>query len=276
MVANLLNVAGVNHVITIDLHATQMQGFFKCPVDNLRAEPLLARWIKHNVEDWSEGVVVSKNPGGTKRVTSLADALKLNFGIVTTDRRRFGGSYMGPSDMLYGSQVIERFRAEGEGPLYFRGDEDEEDDEIVVEHRTSENGDRNGNGMGSPPPEMTMGGIPDFDLGGRSSPAERPSSRSEREHHATLNSGGLGSPSRPALDRRRTANTGVAAGVHTRGRNTPGGHHMPSSPLARSTVIGDSDLLSRVVTAPAGAVDGQGEEFTDEVCWRPFECKRRH
>lgn len=88
MVANLLNIAGVNHVITIDLHASQMQGFFKCPVDNLIAEPLLARWIRVNVPNWREAVVVSKNPGGTKRVTSLADALKLSFGIVTTDRRR--------------------------------------------------------------------------------------------------------------------------------------------------------------------------------------------
>ena len=88
MVANLLHIAGVNHVITIDLHASQMQGFFKCPVDNLIAEPLLARWIRVNVPNWKEAVVVSKNPGGTKRVTSLADALKLSFGIVTTDRRR--------------------------------------------------------------------------------------------------------------------------------------------------------------------------------------------
>lgn len=90
MIANLLHIAGVNHVMTIDLHATQMQGFFKCPVDNLVAEPLLARWIRLNVPNWREAVVVSKNPGGTKRVTSLADALKLSFGIVTTDRRRMG------------------------------------------------------------------------------------------------------------------------------------------------------------------------------------------
>ncbi|KAL1651630.1 ribose-phosphate pyrophosphokinase 1 [Didymella pomorum] len=92
MVANLLHIAGVNHVITVDLHASQMQGFFKCPVDNLVAEPLLARWVRMNVPDWREAVVVSKNPGGTKRVTSLADAMKLSFGIVTTDRRRAGGS----------------------------------------------------------------------------------------------------------------------------------------------------------------------------------------
>jgi len=88
MVANLLDVAGVDHVITIDLHASQMQGFFHCPIDNLIAEPLLAQWIRVNVPDWRRAVVVSKNPGGTKRVTSLADALKLNFGIVMTDRRR--------------------------------------------------------------------------------------------------------------------------------------------------------------------------------------------
>ncbi len=65
-----------------------MQGFFGKPVDNLHAEPLIARWIRTHVPGWKEAVVVSKNPGGTKRVTSLADALKLNFGIVTTDRRR--------------------------------------------------------------------------------------------------------------------------------------------------------------------------------------------
>jgi ribose-phosphate pyrophosphokinase len=92
MLANLLHVAGINHVITIDLHASQMQGFFKCPVDNLHAEPLIARWIRRNVPTWREAVCVSKNAGGTKRVTSLADALKLNFGIVTTDRKRGGGN----------------------------------------------------------------------------------------------------------------------------------------------------------------------------------------
>ncbi|KAJ6021506.1 hypothetical protein N7540_007010 [Penicillium herquei] len=88
MLANLLSIAGVDHVITMDLHASQMQGFFGKPVDNLFAEPFIARWIRMNVSGWRDGVVVSKNAGGTKRVTSLADTLKLNFGIVTTDRRR--------------------------------------------------------------------------------------------------------------------------------------------------------------------------------------------
>ena len=88
LVANLLSVAGIHHVITVDLHAPPTQGFFGKPVDNLHAEPLIARWIRTHVKGWQEAVVVSKNPGGTKRVTSLADALKLNFGLVTTARRR--------------------------------------------------------------------------------------------------------------------------------------------------------------------------------------------
>lgn len=88
MLANLMVVAGVDHVITVDLHASQMQGFFGKPVDNLFAEPIIARWIKANVPHWRDAVVVSKNVGGTKRVTSLADALKLSFALVSTDRDR--------------------------------------------------------------------------------------------------------------------------------------------------------------------------------------------
>ncbi|KAF1811664.1 phosphoribosyl pyrophosphokinase [Eremomyces bilateralis CBS 781.70] len=122
MLANLLHIAGVNHVMTMDLHASQMQGFFKCPVDNLVAEPLIARWIKQNVAEWNQAVVVSKNPGGTKRVTSLADALKLSFGIVTTDRRRFNTS-MWTDQSMTGSFMLERL-VDGED-----GQDDEKDEE---------------------------------------------------------------------------------------------------------------------------------------------------
>lgn len=103
LVANLLSVAGINHVITVDLHAPPTQGFFGKPVDDLHAEPLIARWIKNHVPGWKEAVVVSKNPGGTKRVTSLADALKINFGLVTTDRRRSG-----MNGSLAGSELLDR------------------------------------------------------------------------------------------------------------------------------------------------------------------------
>lgn len=88
MLANLIIMAGADHVVSMDLHASQMQGFFTKPVDNLYGAPTLARWIRHNLPDWENAVVVSKNPGGTKRVTALADSLKINFAMIHTDRRR--------------------------------------------------------------------------------------------------------------------------------------------------------------------------------------------
>lgn len=88
MLANLIIMAGADHVVLMDLHASQMQGFFTKPVDNLYGAPTLARWIRHNIPDWENAVVVSKNPGGTKRVTALADSLKINFAMIHTDRRR--------------------------------------------------------------------------------------------------------------------------------------------------------------------------------------------
>lgn len=103
LVANLLSVAGIHHVITVDLHAPPTQGFFGKPVDDLHAEPLIARWIRNNVQGWKDAVVVSKNPGGTKRVTSLADALRLNFALVTTERRRTD-----TGNSLAGSGFLER------------------------------------------------------------------------------------------------------------------------------------------------------------------------
>lgn len=93
MLANLLVMAGADHVVSMDLHASQMQGFFTKPVDNLFGAPTLARWIRHNIVDWENAVVVSKNPGGTKRVTALADSLKINFAMIHTDRRRTQDNY---------------------------------------------------------------------------------------------------------------------------------------------------------------------------------------
>ncbi|OZJ03654.1 hypothetical protein BZG36_03919 [Bifiguratus adelaidae] len=88
LIANMLAVAGVDHVITMDLHASQMQGFFNRPVDNLYAEPSIRKWIMSNVPEWERAVVVSKNAGGAKRVTSLADSLGLDFALIHKDRSR--------------------------------------------------------------------------------------------------------------------------------------------------------------------------------------------
>ncbi len=53
--------------MTMDLHSSQMQGFFSVPVDNLYAEPSIAQFIQSNIQGYNEGVVVAKNPGAMKR-----------------------------------------------------------------------------------------------------------------------------------------------------------------------------------------------------------------
>ena len=67
LVANMLAVAGCDHVITMDLHASQIQGFFDFPVDNLYSEPLMINYIKRNIEGWKNSIIVSPDAGGAKR-----------------------------------------------------------------------------------------------------------------------------------------------------------------------------------------------------------------
>ena len=67
LVANMLAVAGCDHVITMDLHASQIQGFFDFPVDNLYSEPLMISYIKRNIEGWKNSIIVSPDAGGAKR-----------------------------------------------------------------------------------------------------------------------------------------------------------------------------------------------------------------
>lgn len=67
LVANLLAVAGADHVITMDLHASQIQGFFDIPVDNLFTEPNMCSYIKQEIEGWKNAIIVSPDAGGAKR-----------------------------------------------------------------------------------------------------------------------------------------------------------------------------------------------------------------
>lgn len=85
MIANLITMAGADHVVSMDLKASQMQGFFNKPVDNLYAAPTLAHWVKLNIKNSEDLVIVSKNPDGTKRVAELADKLKVNFAMVHSE-----------------------------------------------------------------------------------------------------------------------------------------------------------------------------------------------
>ena len=74
LIANMLTVAGADHVITMDLHASQIQGFFNIPVDNLYAEPSTLKHIRDCIPEFGNGgVIVSPDAGGAKRYAFLID-----------------------------------------------------------------------------------------------------------------------------------------------------------------------------------------------------------
>ena len=108
MIANMITVAGAEHVITVDLHASQIQGFFDIPVDNLTCEPSIARWIRHKVEDWRDAIIVSPDAGGAKRATSLADSLSIDFALINCSRhqrnRRAHSSTSDSADLCFAAQ----------------------------------------------------------------------------------------------------------------------------------------------------------------------------
>lgn len=87
LVANLLQTAGADHVITMDLHASQIQGFFHIPVDNLYAEPSVLNYIRTKT-DFDNAILVSPDAGGAKRVAALADKLDLNFALIHKERQK--------------------------------------------------------------------------------------------------------------------------------------------------------------------------------------------
>lgn len=84
MVADLLDVAGAQRVITMDLHAGQIQGFFNMPVDNLFAAPVLLDFIKKRFGEKS--VIVSPDAGGVERARAFAK--RLGAGLAIVDKRR--------------------------------------------------------------------------------------------------------------------------------------------------------------------------------------------
>lgn len=86
LVANLLEIAGANRVLTIDLHAQQIQGFFNLPVDHLYAGPLIGRYLIESGLVRRNGVVVSPDVAGTPRAKALAEMLDLPFAIIAKRR----------------------------------------------------------------------------------------------------------------------------------------------------------------------------------------------
>lgn len=102
LVAQMLVKAGLTHLITVDLHQKEIQGFFDIPVDNLRASSFLLDYIQQQVKtlsrylrkrstslrsvrqipDWRNSVIVARTPNQAKRVTGFAERLKLNIAVI--------------------------------------------------------------------------------------------------------------------------------------------------------------------------------------------------
>ena len=87
LVANLLSSAGVNRVVTMDLHAPQIQGFFDIPVDHLYASPILIEYMRKNyIENAEQFVTVSPDVGAVKRARSYAAGWGTPFAMITKER----------------------------------------------------------------------------------------------------------------------------------------------------------------------------------------------
>ncbi|KAI0129462.1 ribose-phosphate pyrophosphokinase [Xylariales sp. AK1849] len=87
LVADLLTCAGADHVVALDLHDAQYQGFFDMPMDNLYCRPLLKRYIQQHIPGYKDAVIVSPDAGGAKRATAIADELGMDFALIHKERR---------------------------------------------------------------------------------------------------------------------------------------------------------------------------------------------
>jgi ribose-phosphate pyrophosphokinase len=86
LVANMLETAGAERLVTLDLHAAQIQGFFNIPVDNLTAAPTLCNYLKNQGLQGNNVVVVSPDAGGVPRAETFAKRLKSTLAVIIKRR----------------------------------------------------------------------------------------------------------------------------------------------------------------------------------------------
>lgn len=92
LVANLITTAGADRVLTVDLHAGQIQGFFDIPTDNLFAAPVFVKDIQERFQDTSDITIVSPDVGGVVRARAIAQRLDCNLAIIDKRREKAGVS----------------------------------------------------------------------------------------------------------------------------------------------------------------------------------------
>ncbi len=87
LIANMIEAAGVNRLMTMDFHADQLQGFFDIPVDHLKSEPIFSQYIKDNI-DLSNVLFASPDVGGVKRARNFARILERDFVTCSKYRKK--------------------------------------------------------------------------------------------------------------------------------------------------------------------------------------------
>lgn len=107
LVADLLTCAGADHIITMDLHDPQYQGYFDIPVDNLYGRPLLKSYIQRNIPNYKQAVIVSPDAGGAKRATAIADQMGIEFALIHKVRQYFRSHIDSNSDCFAGTTTHE-------------------------------------------------------------------------------------------------------------------------------------------------------------------------
>ncbi|XP_037620942.1 phosphoribosyl pyrophosphate synthase-associated protein 1-like isoform X1 [Sebastes umbrosus] len=98
LLASMLAKAGLTHIITMDLHQKEIQGFFSFPVDNLRASPFLIQYIQEEIPDYRNAIIVAKSPSAAKRAQSYAERLRLGLAVM------HGEAHHSELDMVDGRQ----------------------------------------------------------------------------------------------------------------------------------------------------------------------------
>ncbi|MBM4316106.1 MAG: ribose-phosphate pyrophosphokinase [Deltaproteobacteria bacterium] len=97
LVADLLTAAGITRVISMDLHASQIQGFFNIPFDHLFAKPVLTNYLKQNY-DTEKLIIVSPDAGGVERARAFAKRLDVPLAII--DKRRIKANEVGGMSLI--------------------------------------------------------------------------------------------------------------------------------------------------------------------------------
>ncbi|KAH8037868.1 hypothetical protein HPB51_018356 [Rhipicephalus microplus] len=133
LLAQMLVKAGLTHIITMDLHQKEVQGFFDIPVDNLRASPFLLQYITECIPDYRNAVIVARNPSTANKATSYAERLRLGIAVIHGEQKEsesdmVDGRYSPPTVLLPGRtmeaglDIMPVPAAKEKPPIYVVGD----------------------------------------------------------------------------------------------------------------------------------------------------------